>query len=102
MLARRRERLNRRQLFAAYPAQAGTAFFRAPGAPPPWPGRALLGRQLHRPGRPDGRRRHTRFGFNTDPASTPGETGERLFTPNPRLVSRVLMTRKDGCKASPF
>jgi len=44
----------------------------------------------------------TRFGFNTPPERTPGETGERLLTPNPRTVSRVLMTRTDGFKPVPF
>ncbi|EWG99265.1 hypothetical protein Q427_25930 [Halomonas sp. BC04] len=36
---------------------------------------------------------HTRFGRNVPPAETFGETGERLMTPSPRVISRRLMTR---------
>ena len=36
---------------------------------------------------------YTRFGRNVPPAETFGETGERLMTPSPRVISRRLMTR---------
>jgi hypothetical protein len=36
---------------------------------------------------------YTRFGRNVPLAETFGETGERLMTPSPRVVSRRLMTR---------
>jgi hypothetical protein len=104
MLAYRRYRLNKEQLFGAYPASAGTGFYRSQGSMPGWVKNART---------PDGSwndltepmagAANTRFGFNTDPTQTPGETGQRLLTPNPRTVSRVLLTRKDGkLKPVPF
>ena len=103
MLARRRERLNREQLFAAYAKKDGTGFFRGRGTMPAWVRHART---------PDGSYNDlsepmagaagTRFGFNTDPIQTPFEGGERMLTPNPRTVSRVLLTRKDGFKPIPF
>ncbi len=103
MLARRRERLNNEQLFAAYPKSTGTAFFKSKGPLPAWAKTART---------PDGSwnaleepmagAAGTRFGFNTDPTKTPAEPLARMLTPNPRLVSRELLTRKDGFKAIPF
>ncbi|HEX2675895.1 MAG TPA: peroxidase family protein, partial [Polyangiales bacterium] len=103
MLAHRRERLNKEQLFAAYPRREGTGFFRSSGTMPAWVRSART---------PDGSWNDledplagssgVRFGFNTDPSQTKAETGERLLTPNPRTVSRVLLTRKEGFKAIPF
>ncbi len=103
MLAARRERLNREQLFPAYGKREGTGFFRSSGAPPAGTYRARSADGSYNDLRdPMAGAAGTRFGFNTDPASTPGETGPRLMTPNPRVVSRVLFTRKDGFKPVPF
>jgi hypothetical protein len=102
MLAHRRDRLNHKQLFAAYGKQESTGFFSASDAAPPW---------VHAARTSDGSWNDlqepmagaalTRFGFNTDPAQTPTEAGARLLSPNPRTVSRVLLTRKDGFKPIP-
>lgn len=103
MLARRRERLNREQLFAAYPKGEGTGFFRGQGTGPGWTARARSADGSYNdPKDPLAGAAGTRFGFNTDPHCTLGETGERLLSPNPRTVSRVLFTRNDGFKAVPF
>jgi hypothetical protein len=103
MLAHRRDHLNKMQLFAAYAREHGTGFFRGRGTPPKW---------VQSVRTPDGSYNDlnepmagaagTRFGFNTDPSKTPAESGARLLTPNPRTVSRTLMTRKDGFKPVPF
>ena len=103
MLAKRRERLNREQLFAAYPEEAGTGYFRDPNAPPAWTrGARSSDGSYNDLSDPMAGAAGTRFGFNTDPDQTSGEVGERLLTPNPRTVSRVLMTRVDGFKPIPF
>jgi hypothetical protein len=103
MLARRRWRLNRQQLFPAYPASAKTAFYGGTTAAPEGAHAARTAdgswNDLNDPMAGAAR---TRFGFNTDPARTPAETGPRLLTPNPREVSRALLTRKSGFKEIPF
>jgi tetratricopeptide (TPR) repeat protein len=102
MLARRRERLNREQLFPAYPKAEGTGFFRGK-AGPDWVRNARSADgSWNDLNEPMAGAANTRFGFNTDPTKTVAETGERLLTPNPRTVSRVLLTRKDGFKPIPF
>lgn len=104
MLAYRRYRLNKEQLFGAYPASAGTGFFRSQGMMPAWVKYARTADgSWNDLNEPMAGAANTRFGFNTDPTQTPGETGQRLLTPNPRTVSRVLLTRKDGkLKPVPF
>jgi hypothetical protein len=103
MLARRRHRLNRDQLFAAYEKNDGTGFFKSSGSMPAW---ARVARTADGSwndlDEPMAGAAATRFGFNTDPTKTPAETGSRLLSPNPRTVSRVLLTRKDGFKPVPF
>jgi tetratricopeptide (TPR) repeat protein len=103
MLARRRWRLNREQLFGAYPPNVKTGFYNGPAAPPGGAGAARTAdggwNDLSDPMAGAAR---TRFGFNTDPTQTEAETGVRLMTPNPRQVSRVLLTRKSGLKEIPF
>jgi hypothetical protein len=103
MLARRRERLNRTQLFSAYPAGAKTGFHEPNDAAPSWVAYARTADGSYNDlDDPMAGASGTRFGFNTDPVRTIAETGVRLLTPNPRTVSRVLFTRKDGFKAVPF
>jgi hypothetical protein len=102
MLAYRRHRLNREQLFAAYPSATG--FYRGGSSLPAW---AQVARTADGSWNdladPLAGAANTRFGFNTDPKQTPGERAPRLLTPNPRTVSRVLLTRKDGAlKPVPF
>ncbi|HET6339536.1 MAG TPA: peroxidase family protein [Polyangiales bacterium] len=102
MLARRRERLNSKQLFAAYPKAEGTAFYRNKNAPQ-WVRTARTADgSWNDLKEPMAGAANVRFGFNTDPTKTPPETGDRLLTPNPRLISRMLLTRKDGFKPVPF
>lgn len=104
MLAYRRYRLNKEQLFGAYPASAGTGYFHSQGMMPAWVKSARTADgSWNDLSDPMAGAANTRFGFNTDPTQTPGETGQRLMTPNPRTVSRVLLTRKDGkLKPVPF
>jgi hypothetical protein len=104
MLAFRRHRLNSQQLFAAYPKEAGTGFFRNRGAVPSWVQTARTADgSWNDLNEPMAGAANVRFGFNTDPSKTQAETGTRLLTPNPRTVSRVLLTRKDGTlKPVPF
>ena len=103
MLAWRRERLNRKQLFSAYRPHDGTGFFRSRGIQPTGVHTARTAdgswNDLHEP---MAGAAHTRFGFNTDPALTEAETKERLLTPNPREISRTLLSRKAGFKPIPF
>jgi hypothetical protein len=103
MLARRRERLNREQLFPAYPRDKGTGFFKNKGNIPRFvrAARSADG-SWNDLSDPMAGAAKTRFGFNTDPLKTPAETGARLLTPNPRAVSRTLLSRKDGFKPVPF
>ena len=104
MLAYRRYRLNKEQLFGAYPANAGTGYYRSQGMMPGWVKNARTADgSWNDLNDPMAGAANTRFGFNTDPTQTPAETGQRLLTPNPRTVSRVLLTRKDGkLKPVPF
>jgi hypothetical protein len=103
MLARRRERLNRDQLFASYPKSEGTGFYRNESKAPQWVRQARTADGSWNDLKdPMAGAANTRFGFNTDPAKTVPETGERLLTPNPRTVSRALLTRKSGFKPIPF
>jgi tetratricopeptide (TPR) repeat protein len=44
----------------------------------------------------------TRFSRNVSVDSIKPETGDRLLTPNPRELSRHLLTRSDGMKEIPF
>jgi hypothetical protein len=101
MLARRRERLNREQLFAAYPKHEGTGFFRGKVAPEWARSARSADGSWNDLKEPMAGAANTRFGSNTDPTKTVPETGERLLTPNPRMVSRKLLTRKDGFKPIP-
>jgi hypothetical protein len=103
MLANRRDRLNKRQLFPVYPRGEGVGFFRSAQAAPEWArwARTADG-SWNDLSEPMAGASGTRFGANTDPTRTPGERGERLLTPNPRTVSRVLLTRNQGLKPIPF
>jgi hypothetical protein len=44
----------------------------------------------------------TRFLLNVDPGTVRPETGEKLMTPNPREISRKLLTRDGPMKEVPF
>lgn len=103
MLARRRERLNREQLFAAYPPGAKTSFFEPSG---PVPEAAKWARtadgSYNDLDDPMAGAANTRFGFNTAAERNVGEVDERLLTPNPRTVSRELLARERGFQPIPF
>lgn len=102
MLASRRERLNREQLFRAYPEGERVGLCPVQGPPPSWvrAARSTDG-SWNDLSEPMAGAAKTRFGFNTDPLETAGE-GARLLYPNPRTVSRVLLTRDRGFKPIPF
>jgi hypothetical protein len=102
MLARRRERLNRAQLYRAYPEGERVGLCPTARLAPSWAGSARAADGSWNDLRePQAGAANTRFGFNTDPMETAGESA-RLLHPNPRLVSRVLLTRDRGFKPVPF
>jgi hypothetical protein len=103
MLARRRERLNQEQIFAAYPAARGTGYFKT-AEPPPEPVRwaRTADGSYNDLADPLAGAAEVRFGFNTAPERTLGESGQRLLTPNPRTVSRELLARTSGFRPIPF
>ncbi len=102
-LAYMRDELNRRRLIDAYPKGSLTAF-QAPNQAPP------AGVESFRTA--DGSWNNlenpmegaagTRFSRNVEPGAIRPETGARLLTPNPREVSRVLLTRGATMKEAPF
>ena len=103
MLANRRDRLNRKQLFSTYARESGVAFFRTRTTPPEWTHwQRTADGSWNDLSEPMAGAAGTRFGTNTDPTRTKAEDGERLLTPNPRLVSRLLLTRESGLKPIPF
>ena len=102
MLASRRERLNREQLFRAYPKGERVGLCPTARLAPSWTGSARSADGSWNDLRePQAGAANTRFGFNTDPMETAGESA-RLLHPNPRTVSRVLLTRDRGFKPIPF
>ena len=103
MLARRRERLNRQQLFSAYPDNVNTSFFEQRGPIPEYAKFARTADGSYNDlADPMAGAAHTRFGFNTRPWDNPPELGARLMTPNPRTVSRELLARDSGFRPIPF
>lgn len=102
MLASRRERLNREQLFRSYPEGERVGLCPSARLAPSWAGSARGADGSWNDLRePQAGAAKTRFGFNTDPMETAGESA-RLLHPNPRTVSRVLLTRDRGFKPIPF
>lgn len=102
MLVHRRERLDREQLFDAY-SSGPVGFFETKARAPGWTEWVRTDDGSYNdPERPMAGAAGVRFGFNTDPTATPGEVEPRLLTPNPRRVSRVLMTRSEGFKPVEF
>jgi hypothetical protein len=102
MLASRRERLNREQLFRSYPEGERVGLCPNARLAPSWAGSARSADGSWNDLRePQAGAANTRFGFNTDPLETVGEYA-RLLHPNPRTVSRVLLTRDRGFKPIPF
>lgn len=103
MLGRRRERLNRAQLFSAYAKGDRVGKYDGTAAMPPWAATARSADgSWNDLSEPMAGAAGTRFGFNTDPARTEAETVPRLLTPNPRTVSRALLTRHGGLKPIEF
>ena len=102
-LAHMRDELNRKRLRDAYPKGSLTAF-QARGQVPP------AGVESYRTA--DGSWNNlqnpmegaagTRFSRNVETGAIRPEIGARLLTPNPREVSRVLLTRGDTMKEVPF
>jgi len=102
-LAYMRERLNSRNLKSTYPT--GTLVgFQKPGQPPP-PGvthfRTANGTWNNLANPKEGAA-GTRFLRNVEAAAIRPETGPKLMTPNPREISRKLLTREGDMKEVPF
>ncbi len=102
-LAYMREQLNRRNLKNAYPAGTLTGF-QPPGQTPPEG--ALHFRTAdgswNNLSNPKEGAAGTRFLRNVDNEAVRPETGSRLLTPNPREISRKLLTRHGPMKEIPF
>ncbi|NIR30081.1 MAG: hypothetical protein GWN84_12360, partial [Gammaproteobacteria bacterium] len=101
-LAYMRERLNRDNLKSTYPRDALTAF-QPEGQTPPegvTHSRTADG-SWNNLANPKEGAAYTRFLRNVEDDAIRPETGEALMTPNPREVSRVLLTR-DEFKGVPF
>jgi hypothetical protein len=102
-LAYMRDELNRKRLRDAYPKGSLTAFQTTNQVPP-------AGVESFRTA--DGSWNNlqnpmegaagTRFSRNVETGAIRPERGERLLTPNPREVSRVLLTRGHTMKEAPF
>lgn len=101
-LAYMRDRLNRDNLKNTYPPGALTAFQSAGQTPPEGVThfRTADG-SWNNLANPKEGAAYTRFLRNVENAAIRPETGTRLMTPNPREVSRALLTR-DEFKAVPF
>lgn len=101
-LAYMRERLNRDNLKNTYPRGALTAFQSKGQAPPAGVThfRTADGSWNNLDNPKEGAA-YTRFLRNVEDGAIRAETGEALMTPNPREVSRVLLTR-DEFKPVPF
>jgi len=103
-LAAHRERLDHHQLFDAYPRGQRVGFADPALRPPVWARRVRTADgSWNTPDDPLAGAAHTRFGFNTAPSETvPEHEDKQLLVPNPRKVSRVLLTRNEGFKPVPF
>ncbi|MDJ0872623.1 MAG: peroxidase family protein [Gammaproteobacteria bacterium] len=102
-LAYMRDKLNRDNLKSVYPDDVLTGF-QAPGQRPP-PGVARFrtpNGSWNNLDDPSEGAAGTRFGRNVQPEASLAETGDRLLTPNPRVVSLELLTREEGTKEIPF
>ncbi len=102
-LAYMRERLNRRNLRSTYPDGVLTGFQPAGQVPPTGAShfRTADGTWNNLSNPKEGAA-GTRFLRNVDPAAIRPETGERLMTPNPREISRKLLTRRGPMPEVPF
>jgi tetratricopeptide (TPR) repeat protein len=102
-LAHMRDKLNERNLVNTYPAGTLTGFQQEGQKPPE-------GVQYFRTAdgswnnlsNPKEGAAGTRFLLNVQPDAVRPETGETLMTPNPRLISRKLLTRDGPIKEVPF
>ncbi|MEO6785947.1 MAG: peroxidase family protein [Chthoniobacteraceae bacterium] len=98
-----RNRLNRKNLKGTYP-EGALIGFQAPGQRPP----AGVSHFRTADGtwnnleNPKEGAAGTRFLRNVEIGAIRPETGDRLMTPNPRLVSRKLLTRDGAMKEVPF
>lgn len=102
-LAYMREQLNRRNLKSTYPK--GTLVgFQKPGQPPP-PGAThfrMADGSWNNLQNPKEGAAGTRFLRNVGVTAIRPETGVQLMTPNPREISRKLLTREGPMKEVPF
>jgi heme peroxidase len=103
LLAHVRELLNANNLKSTYPPGKRVAFLTTTG-PDPAPGvshfRTADG-SWNNPDDPKEGAANTRFLRNVELSATYPETAPRLFTPDPREVSRTLLTRPDGADGRP-
>lgn len=102
-LAYMRDRLNRRNLKSAYPDGALVGFQDAGQTPPDGASHFRMANgSWNNFDNPMEGAAGTRFSRNVDADAVRPETGEQLLTPNPRLISRRLLTRGDETKEVPF
>ncbi|MBS2036864.1 peroxidase [bacterium] len=102
MLAEMRRNLNQKNLFHTYPEGVLTGFARPGMEAPEWTrwARTADG-SWNNPADPLEGAALTRFGRNINPELCKVDEAN-LLTPNPREISRLLMTRDEGFKAVPF
>ena len=102
-LAYMRDRLNRRNLRSTYP-EGALIGFQEPGQTPPEGAthfRTANGSWNNFDNPMEGAA-GTRFSRNVEDSAIQPETGEQLMTPNPREISRKLLTREESAKEVPF
>jgi hypothetical protein len=102
-LAYMRERLNRHNLKSTYPPGCLTGFQPTHQIPPEGVThfRTADGSWNNLSDPKEGAA-GTRFLRNVEISASQPETGDRLMTPNPREISRKLLTRENGIKEAPF
>jgi len=98
-----RDKLNRENLFSPYPKGARVGFLAADALAPRGAThfRTADG-SWNNLAEPKEGAAGTRFPRNVASDSIRPATGDELLSPNPRLISRTLLTRDDGIKEVPF
>lgn len=102
MLSEMRRNLNEKNLFHTYPKGSLTGFAEPGMEQPEWTKYARTADgSWNNPDDPMEGAARTRFGRNIDPAISKFDEAN-LMVPNPREISRKLMTRDEGFKEVPF
>jgi tetratricopeptide (TPR) repeat protein len=104
-LAHMRDVLNEHNLGTSYPKDGNLTGFVKPGTLKPPPGVAhfrTADGSWNNLSDPKEGAAGTRFLRNVEMADTQPETGEKLLSPNPRVISRTFFTREGPMKEVPF